>query len=244
MHAHLLRPLLPAALATAALATADNAAKNEPASGPVQVRLAAFPRAAEAGPVILRSADGERTFAEATPLPASGFGPPLIVPARDFHIAPAPSADSPADGRPPHSADSGGLRVSLPAEGRAFLVALLSKPGGGAEVLPVRADDPRAGKGRFLLLNRSPNPVRLELANDPIKLRPGQKQWWAPPEDGTAARSFPVTMHVRSGNEWLRFAATRWVRNPSLRSYVFIFGDPANARVRYKVIEDTGDWIQ
>lgn len=96
----------------------------------------------------------------------------------------------------------------------------------------------RAGDHQFL--NLSPDPVGIDLGGEKLSLEPGKTGTIRKAAADGAVR-LPLQMFQRSGDEWERFSATRVTLDPRIRSLVVIYPDPAEARLRARVVHDRVD---
>jgi hypothetical protein len=159
-------------------------------------------------------------------LPSSAFSEPIAVSARSVELK-APDKDVPL------------CNITLPAEGKSFVVLLASEKPAGFLSFVVRQDDDSFKAGDYYFVNRSANTVVLKLGGTEVVLESGNSVK-SRPTDAEQNHYYNITMSARADAEDKVFASTRWpLLNPN-RSYI-IFLTGSNGRTTYRSVDQLVD---
>ena len=133
--------------------------------------------------------------------------------------------------------------LELPRPGRAFVVLLVPGEDNPEKLRPrvVRADPAVFEPGEIRFFNLGPARLAWRL---------GEKKGVIDGYDraSVAARETPdeevfsVEFYFERAGSAERFAVTRWVRRPNVRSFVFFYPAEKSDRYRYRVFEDHPAW--
>jgi hypothetical protein len=161
--------------------------------------------------------------------PLNHLTEPMPAPARAFTLQAAPGADG------------GGAevaRISLPAEGRRFIVILLPDAQRNFRSLVIRADDQGFRPGDVYFHNQSTATIVGKIGARPFEIEPGKGRIETPRPDGD--RPFiDVAFGYRVEGEQARvLSTTRWPIDNRVRGYVFFFVDPATKRLTYRAVDE------
>ncbi|MEK7951313.1 hypothetical protein [Luteolibacter soli] len=211
------------ALLFAAVAPAQESSKG----GDVKVRFLAERAPADLGQVVMATAEAKSSPFD---LPVNFVSEPQAAPARAFSL-------KQATGKAVSLAT-----VTLPAEGKEFVVLLFpAATGYSAVVMP--ASDPSFGAGDVYFYNHADKPIVGYVGTATFILPPGNgkslKPKGAKGED--EIKYYDVGFGVREKEGDRALSTTRWPLEPKNRSYVFFFINPTTKRLDFRAVEEFVD---
>ncbi|MEO5716881.1 MAG: hypothetical protein ABIT37_25600 [Luteolibacter sp.] len=125
--------------------------------------------------------------------------------------------------------------VTLPGEGRSFVVLLAAeKPTGYASVV-VRADDPDFKAGDVFFLNRSTKTLVMKLGGTELVIEPGQSAKSRPTTAVDNMYQVLISERDTAGDKLI--SSTRWPAEDAARSYVFLTTDD-RGRTIYRAVTE------
>lgn len=126
--------------------------------------------------------------------------------------------------------------LTIPAEGRKFVVIFSPAKPAGYRAEAVRTDSPSFKPGDVFFLNRSEQTILGKLGSKPLVLAPG-KSTISRPEGATHGTYYDVAFAAKTdaGNKIL--STVRWPVDEQVRSYVFFIQD-ANGRITYRAVDE------
>jgi len=187
----------------------------------VQVRFVAQTKPASLGEVVMVS---EEVVSDSFTLPLHHLTEPQTAPGRQFHIA---------GGEPARALAS----VSLPAEGRDFVVLLVAGVESPYEavVIPYRGDAFRPGD--FYLHNVSRQPVLGRVGSSEFSIDPRQGRV-VRPAGAREGRFYDVLLGIREANGVRPLSQSRWPVGGQTRTYVFFYHDPVRDDVSFRAVDE------
>lgn len=193
----------------------------EPGRGEVKVRFLAERAPKELGQVFL--AAGEVKSA-AFDLPINNLSDPIVPPARAFSVRPAAKDVSVAD-------------VTLPEDGKSFIVLLIPATTGGYKPVVISAGDPAFRPGDVYFYNHADKPVLGYVGTAKFILKPAEGQKLRPA--GARPENFyDVGFGVREKEGDRALSTTRWPVDDKIRSYVFFFINPSTKRLDFRAVDE------
>lgn len=128
-------------------------------------------------------------------------------------------------------------KISLPAEGKDFVILLLPNPKGGflTAVIPAKDDQFRAGDVYFY--NHADKTVLGYVGKATFVLPPGQGKALRPvgaKEEGY----YDVGLGVREASGDRPLSSSRWPVEKQMRSYVFFFVNPQTKAVDFRAVDE------
>ena len=126
--------------------------------------------------------------------------------------------------------------ITLPENGQAFAVILVTaKPAGFAPII-VRTDDPSFKAGDVLFINRSEKTVLGKLGGTPLVLKPGESKKDRPsnPVDNTY---YDIAFATREETGDKLISSSRWPIENELRSYLFFFTN-AQGKTTFRAVDE------
>lgn len=221
---HLLAFLLPILIFTASAARAQEDSRGKKAA-PIQLRVLCSQPVEGASD--LKIIQNEATLTALSLLP-SMVSDPLGVGRGEIILA-----RKTADGEEPDPV----LKLSIPAVGNRFALALFPNPEGDARApyrhVLIRTDGLRFGASDLYLFNFTRTPVGGSLGNSVFTLAPGKSKVVTPAPSTDDERMYQARFHVPQEGGKCLFSDTRWPLSSSARVYLFFFPDPAEQTITY-----------
>lgn len=197
----------------------------EPEKDGIKVRFLAERAPKEIGEVVMKAE--EKQSANFT-LPTNNLSEPQIAPARAFKVQTVSKSLALA-------------AVSLPDQGKSFIVLLVPVPAGGYKPVVLRADDPSFKPGDTYFYNHSDKTVLGFVGTAKFTLDPGKGQSLHP-EGARPEKFYDVGFGVKEKDgKQTALSSTRWPVDPNLRSYVFFFTNSQTKRVDFRAVDEFVD---
>ncbi len=191
------------------------------ASKGVEVRFLAARLPNNLGKVVLTTAEQR---SDPFDLPMNNLSLPQEFPARIFNILSVDHKKSLAT-------------VTLPEEGKSFVVLLLpsSKQGYTPVVMPF--DNPNFKAGDFYLHNNANKTVFGYVGTSKFALKPKRGDVLRP-KGARKERFYDVSLGVKEAGGNRVLSMTRWLESKHMRHYVFFYTDPKTKRVACRMVEE------
>lgn len=210
-------------LQTAALACsllAPLAAQEKKAKAGLQVKLLAELVPNDLGQVVLTKGDWK---SEPVDLPTNELSEPVAVTERELILKTVGKSLSLA-------------KITLPEQGKAFAVVLVSAKPAGYKPIVVRTDDPAFKAGDVFFINRSGKLILAKLGSTALALKPGETAK-SRPSDPKENAYYDIAFATRDKTGDNLISTTRWPIDHLLRSYVFFFTD-TRGKVTYRAVDE------
>ena len=206
-----------------ALFSSAIAQEKEPAKkseGSIQVKFLAEEFPENLGKVLLVT--GEAKSAAFT-LPVNHLSEPIPVAARSI-VLKMVEKDIPL------------CPITLPENGNAFAVVLVTAKPAGFKPIVVRTDDPTFKAGDVFFINRSEKIVLGKLGTTPLVLKAGETAKSHPtgPVDNTY---YDIAFATREEGGDKLISSTRWPIDNNLRSYLFFFTN-AQGKTTFRAVDE------
>ncbi|QTN31061.1 hypothetical protein HZ994_01535 [Akkermansiaceae bacterium] len=189
--------------------------------GEVEVRFLAESSPPDLGQVLLANAEA-RT--DPFDLPVNNLSPAQIPPARLFSVWSVNKNASLAS-------------VTLPEEGKSFIVLLVPSPKGGYHPIVLRSDDPAFKGGDIRFQNLTNKTVLGFVGTSKFVLAPGLGKV-VTPKGARAEKFYDVGLGVREAEGDRVLAQTRWPEDALARFYVFFYVHPETKLVAYRAVDE------
>jgi hypothetical protein len=197
-----------------------------PKKGGLEVSLLAVELLKGAEDVVIRTGE---TSSDLIELPTHGTSDPIQLSARSLIIAAPPEEDSPGRALG---------KITLPAEGKKFLLLLVPVPSKNSYFCQaVRQDDPGFKPGDVCFFNVSNSLVGGTLGDKDFVSKPGTPLLVAPPKKGDLPY-YQVKFYFKTDQETRAFTDTRWPFSERHRSYVFFYTKQKSGRISYRAVDD------
>ena len=185
------------------------------------VRFLAERTPADLGQVVMALPDKR---SEAFGLPSNYLSPPLQPPGRQFSLRLV-------------QPDTALTTISLPDEGKAFIVLLIPAKEGGFKSVVIRSDDMAFKTGDVYFYNHSGKVILGYVGTAKFSLAPAIGQVLHP----TGARQenyYDVGFGVREEQGNRTLSRTRWPVDDKVRSYVFFYVNPVTTRLDFRAVDE------
>jgi hypothetical protein len=192
----------------------------EPERG-LKVRFLAERAPKELGQVVL--AAGEVKSA-AFDLPINNLSDPIAPPARVFSLRSLAKNVSLAD-------------VTLPEDGKSFIVLLIPATTGGYKPVVISSGDPSFKPGDVYFYNHADKPVLGYVGTAKFILEPAKGQTLRP-AGAKPEKYYDVGFGVREKEGDRALSTTRWPVDDKIRSYVFFFVNPGTKRLDFRAVDE------
>jgi hypothetical protein len=192
-----------------------------PSKGDVQVRFLAERAPTDLGQILLASAEGR---SDPFDLPVNNLSTPQQPPARSFNVWSVSNNVSLAT-------------VTLPEEGKSYIVLLVPSSKGGYSPVVMNADDPTFKSGDIYFHNLTEKTVLGFVGTAKFVLSP-TKGVVLRPRGARAEKFYDVGLGVREEDGDRVLATTRWPEDPLARFYVFFYMDPETKRIAYRAVDE------
>ena len=126
--------------------------------------------------------------------------------------------------------------ITLPENGKAFgIILVTAKPAGFTPII-VRTDDPGFKAGDVLFINRSEKTVLGKLGGTPLVLKPGESKKDHPtnPVENTY---YDIAFATREETGDKLISSSRWPIDNQLRSYLFFFTN-AQGKTTFRAVDE------
>lgn len=212
----MIRCLTPIVVVLSAIAHAGPLSK-----GALEVRFLAESAPADLGQIAL-VADKKRS----TPfdLPVNNLSAPQTPPARLFSVWAVDKNVSLAT-------------VTLPDDGKSFIVLLVPSPKGGYSPVVMNAGDPSFKPGDIYFHNHADKTVLGYVGSAKFTLAPAQGTILRP-QGARAEKFYDVGLGVREAEGDRVLCTTRWPEDDQSRFYVFFYLNPNTNRVAYRAVDE------
>ena len=126
--------------------------------------------------------------------------------------------------------------ISLPENGKAFAVVLVTAKPAGFTPIVVRTDDPGFKAGDVLFINRSEKTILGKLGGTSLVLKPGESKKDRPtnPVENTY---YDIAFATRGEAGDKLISSSRWPVDNSLRSYLFFFTN-AQGKTTFRAVDE------
>lgn len=130
------------------------------------------------------------------------------------------------------------IKLTIPTEGKRFVLALFSSPSTTPGQAPyqfrlVRTDNLRFGASDLYLFNLTTLPIGGTLGTTKFTLAPNQSEVATPKPDQPGGRMYQTRFYHRIEQEVKIFNDTRWPLSLSARIYLFFIPDPERNSIGY-----------
>jgi hypothetical protein len=129
------------------------------------------------------------------------------------------------------------LKVTIPNEGKRFVLALFSSPkptpAKPYEFRLVRTDGLRFGASDLYLFNLTTVPIGGSLGKEKFALNPDASSVVTPKPDQAGGRMYQSRFYCRINDQVRIFNDTRWPLSMSARVYLFFVPDPERQSIGY-----------
>lgn len=126
--------------------------------------------------------------------------------------------------------------ITLPEEGKAFAIVLVTARPAGFQPIIVRTDDPSFKAGDVLFLNRCDKIILGKLGTAKLVIKPGENVK-SRPEGAIDNTFYDISFATRDAAGDKLLSSTRWPVDSNLRSYMFFFND-ARGRTTYRAVDE------
>ena len=208
-------------LLTTGLLVASIAFAKEPSKGDVKVRFLAERSPADLGQVLLATQDAR---SDPFDLPVNNLSTPQTPPTRLFSVWSVVKNLSLAN-------------VTLPEEGKSFIVLLIPSTKGGYSPVVMRADDPSFRPGDIYFHNLTDKTVLGFVGTAKFVLAPSGGTILRP-AGAREEKFYDVGLGVREEDGDRVLATTRWPEDPLARFYVFFYVSPETQRITYRAVDE------
>ena len=127
-------------------------------------------------------------------------------------------------------------RVSLPAEGRDFII-LLEPAGATYKVHAVNRKDSRFGADCVLFFNATETILGGALGTNKVLIKPRVAVFAKPPPRAEKPY-YQITFYQPDKDKARPFANTRWPHREGSRCYVFFYRNPSTGRIVYQAVDE------
>lgn len=210
-----LRHILAMFIFTAAAVSAQSKEK-------VQVRLLAERLPVGLGKVVLLSGE-ERS--EPIVLPMNNLSTPQQLSGRAFQVF---SVDR----------NVAVANVSLPAEGKSFVVVLIPTDDKGYSPVVMPYDNPDFKGGDIYIYNNAKNTVVGMVGISRFSVDPNRGTFLRPKEQEDDKRYHDVGIGVKFEEGDRIISTTRWPKSKTTRYYVFFYVHPKTGRTTYRAVDE------
>ncbi len=193
----------------------------DPSKSAAKVRFIAESEPEDLGPVLL--AAGEHRSAPFS-LPVNNLSPAQSPPDRVFSLWAVDKNVSLA-------------AITLPDDGKSFIVLLVTSPKGGYLPILIPAEDSSFRAGDVYFYNHADKPVLGYVGTAKFSLLPSQSTI-VRPTGARAEKFYDVGLGVREPEGDRVLAATRWPEDHISRFYVFFYADPVTKRITYRAVDE------
>ncbi len=191
------------------------------AGGQIKVRFLAERFPGELGQVLLAA---EESRGKPFTLPVNQLSDPMVPPARIFSLRAVDKDVSLAN-------------VTLPEEGKSFIVLLIPSAEGGFKHVVIADGDAKFQPGDVYLYNHSNKTVLGFVGTAKFVLAPAKGEVLRP-TGAKPERYYDVGIGVREADGDRILSTTRWPENKGMRYYVFFFVNPKTQRVDFRAVDE------
>ncbi|MEO5714117.1 MAG: hypothetical protein ABIT37_11575 [Luteolibacter sp.] len=126
--------------------------------------------------------------------------------------------------------------ITLPENGKAFAVVLVTANPSGFTPIIVRTDDPGFKAGDVLFINHSEKTILGKLGGTPLVLKPGESKKDHPtnPIENTY---YDIAFATREETGDKLISSSRWPIDNQLRSYLFFFTN-AQGKTTFRAVDE------
>jgi hypothetical protein len=126
--------------------------------------------------------------------------------------------------------------ITLPEQGSAFAVILVTAKPAGYKPIVVRTDDPAFKAGDVFFINRSDKIVLGKLGTSPLILKPGETAK-SRPTGAIDNTYYDIAFATREEAGDKLLSSSRWPIDNQLRSYLFFFTN-AQGRTTFRAVDE------
>jgi hypothetical protein len=187
----------------------------------LQVRFLAERSPQQIGQVVMAVGENRSTPFD---LPSNYLSTPLTPTARTFNLR----AVTP---------DVSLASITLPEDGKSFIVLLIPAKEGGFKPIVIRSDDPAFKSGDVYFYNHSPKVILGYVGTAKFSLEAG-KGMVLRPTGARAENFYDVGFGVREEQGDRTLSQTRWPVDDKVRSYVFFFVNPSTSLLDFRAVDE------
>lgn len=192
-----------------------------PPSKDLQVRFLAERSPKEISQVVMAVGDSR---SEAFDLPSNYLSTPFTPTARAFSLR----AVKP---------DVALASITLPEDGKSFIVLLIPAKEGGFKPIVIRSDDPTFKTGDVYFYNHCSKVILGYVGTAKFTLDP-EKGMVLRPTGARAEGFYDVGFGVREEQGNRTLSQTRWPVDDKVRSYVFFFVNPTTTLLDFRAVDE------
>jgi len=187
----------------------------------LQVRFLAERSPQQIAQVVMAVGDNRSTPFE---LPSNYLSAPLPAPARTFSLR----AVTP---------DVSLASITLPEDGKSFIILLIPAKEGGFKPIVIRADDPTFKTGDVYFYNHTSKMILGYVGTAKFSLE-AEKGLVLRPTGARAENFYDVGFGVREEQGDRTLSQTRWPVDDKVRSYVFFFVNPTTTLLDFRAVDE------
>jgi hypothetical protein len=187
----------------------------------LQVRFLAERSPQQIGQVVMAVGDNRSTPFD---LPSNYLSAPLTPTARTFSLR----AVTP---------DVALAAITLPEDGKSFIILLIPAKEGGFKPIVIRADDPTFKTGDVYFYNHTSKMILGYVGSAKFSLE-AEKGLVLRPGGARAENFYDVGFGVREEQGDRTLSQTRWPVDDKVRSYVFFFVNPATGLLDFRAVDE------
>lgn len=187
----------------------------------LQVRFLAERSPQQIAQVVMTVGENRSTPFE---LPSNYLSAPFPAPARTFSLR----AVTP---------DVALAAITLPEDGKSFIILLIPAKEGGFKPIVIRADDPAFKAGDVYFYNHSPKMILGYVGTAKFSLE-AEKGLVLRPTGARAENFYDVGFGVREEQGDRTLSQTRWPVDDKVRSYVFFFVNPSTNLLDFRAVDE------
>lgn len=187
----------------------------------LQVRFLAERSPQQIGQVVMAAGENRSTPFD---LPSNYLSSPLTPAARAFSLR----AVTP---------DVALAAITLPENGKSFIILLIPAKEGGFKPIVIRADDPSFKAGDVHFYNHTPKTILGYVGTAKFILE-AEKGLVLHPTGARAENFYDVGFGVREEQGDRTLSQTRWPVDDKVRSYVFFFVNPSTNLLDFRAVDE------
>jgi hypothetical protein len=126
--------------------------------------------------------------------------------------------------------------VTLPENGKEFIVLLIPTPEAAYKPVVIPDKDPSFEPGSIYFYNNTEKPMICHIGSSKLVLEPGIGRSLKP--EGAENGVYDTAFSIREGAEIRQISSARWPVEPKMRSYIFFFVNPQTKRIDFRAVDE------